>query len=136
MCHLELAKWYHRKCFDLENWKVIQYQSPGILLGFGSAPGGWLSLYLRGINKIVQSLKSVDLGRKQWPENNSYEVKWQWFMASCLSLHTHTHTHTHTQILRVAVRTISELLSKSLQMVIAAMKLKDTYSLEGKLWPA
>ena len=24
---------------------------------------------------------------------------------------------------------------KSLQMVIAAMKLKDTYSLEGKLWP-
>ena len=25
--------------------------------------------------------------------------------------------------------------SKSLQMVIAAMKLKDPYSLEGKLWP-
>ena len=25
-------------------------------------------------------------------------------------------------------------LPKSLQMVIAAMKLKDTYSLEGKLW--
>ena len=24
---------------------------------------------------------------------------------------------------------------RSLQMVIAAMKLKDTYSLEGKLWP-
>ena len=24
---------------------------------------------------------------------------------------------------------------KSLQMVIAAMKLKDTYFLEGKLWP-
>ena len=24
---------------------------------------------------------------------------------------------------------------KSLQMVIAAMKSKDTYSLEGKLWP-
>ena len=24
---------------------------------------------------------------------------------------------------------------KSLQMLIAAMKLKDTYSLEGKLWP-
>ena len=24
---------------------------------------------------------------------------------------------------------------KSLQMVMAAMKLKDTYSLEGKLWP-
>ena len=25
--------------------------------------------------------------------------------------------------------------SKSLQMVIAAMKFKDAYSLEGKLWP-
>ena len=25
--------------------------------------------------------------------------------------------------------------TKSLQIVIAAMKLKDTYSLEGKLWP-
>ena len=25
--------------------------------------------------------------------------------------------------------------SKSMQMVTAAMKLKDTYSLEGKLWP-
>ena len=27
------------------------------------------------------------------------------------------------------------LVPKSLQMVIAAMKLKDSYSLEGKLWP-
>jgi len=27
-------------------------------------------------------------------------------------------------------------LQKSLQMVIAAMKLKDAYSLEGNLWPA
>ena len=27
-------------------------------------------------------------------------------------------------------------LQKSLQMVIASMKLKDAYSLEGKLWPA
>ena len=25
---------------------------------------------------------------------------------------------------------------KSLQMVIAAMKLKDSYSLEGQIWPA
>ena len=34
--------------------------------------------------------------------------------------------------------TVSDLLfgaPKSLQMVIAAMKLKDAYSLEGKLWP-
>ena len=27
------------------------------------------------------------------------------------------------------------MISKSLQMVIAAMKLQDAYSLEGKLWP-
>ena len=36
------------------------------------------------------------------------------------------------------VETVSEFIlggSKSLQMVIAAMKVKDTYSLEGKLWP-
>ena len=36
------------------------------------------------------------------------------------------------------VETVSTLFwgaPKSLQMVIAAMKLKDAYSLEGKLWP-
>ena len=34
-----------------------------------------------------------------------------------------------------AVRDLIFLGSKSLQMVTAAMKLKDAYSLEGKLWP-
>ena len=36
------------------------------------------------------------------------------------------------------VKTVSDFIfgaPKSLQMVIAAMKLKDTYSLEGRLWP-
>ena len=36
------------------------------------------------------------------------------------------------------VETVSDFIlggSKSLQMVTAAMKLKDAYSLEGKLWP-
>ena len=36
------------------------------------------------------------------------------------------------------VETVADLFlggPKSLQMVTAAMKLKDTYSLEGKLWP-
>ena len=37
------------------------------------------------------------------------------------------------------VETVSDLIfggaQKSLQMVIAAMKLKDAYSLEEKLWP-
>ena len=37
------------------------------------------------------------------------------------------------------VKTVSDFIlggaQKSLQMVIAAMKLKEAYSLEGKLWP-
>ena len=36
------------------------------------------------------------------------------------------------------VETVSDFIfsaPKSLQMVIAAMKLKDAYSLEGKIWP-
>ena len=36
------------------------------------------------------------------------------------------------------VETVSDFIfwaPQSLQVVIAAMKLKDTYSLEGKLWP-
>ena len=35
------------------------------------------------------------------------------------------------------VKTIQQYIPRevSLQMVTAAMKLKDTYSLEGKLWP-
>ena len=38
----------------------------------------------------------------------------------------------------IDVETVSDFIfwaPKSLQMVIAAMKLKDAYSLEGKLWP-
>ena len=45
---------------------------------------------------------------------------------------------TSWQIDGETVETVSDfsfLDSKSLQMVIAAMKLKDTCSLEGKLWP-
>ena len=33
------------------------------------------------------------------------------------------------------VETASEFIFEGLQMVIAAMKLKDTYSLKEKLWP-
>ena len=42
------------------------------------------------------------------------------------------------QIDQETVETVSDFIlgaPKSLQMVIAAMKLKDTYSLEEKLWP-
>ena len=45
---------------------------------------------------------------------------------------------TSWQIDGETVETVADFISgapKSLQMVIEAMKLKDTYSLEGKLWP-
>ena len=44
---------------------------------------------------------------------------------------------TSWQIDGETVETVADffLAPKSLQMVIEAMKLKDTYSLEGKLWP-
>ena len=45
---------------------------------------------------------------------------------------------TSWQIDGETVETVSDFIfgaPKSLQMVISAMKLKDTYSLEGKLWP-
>ena len=44
---------------------------------------------------------------------------------------------TSWEIDRETVETVSDFIfgaPKSLQMVIAAMKLKDAYSLEGKLW--
>ena len=42
---------------------------------------------------------------------------------------------TSWQIYGETVETLFLGAPKSLQMVIAAMKLKDAYSLEGKLWP-
>ena len=46
---------------------------------------------------------------------------------------------TSWQIEEETVETVSDFIwggaPKSLQMVTAAMKLKDAYSLEGKLWP-
>ena len=45
---------------------------------------------------------------------------------------------TSWQIDGETIKTVSDFIlgaPKSLQMMIAAMKLKDAYSLEGKLWP-
>ena len=42
---------------------------------------------------------------------------------------------TSWQIDEETVETVSDFGLQSLQMVIAGMKLKDAYSLEGKLWP-
>ena len=47
--------------------------------------------------------------------------------------HMHTQTHTHTHIRPCVTLFLGA--PKSLQIVIAAMKLKDAYSLEGKLRP-
>ena len=49
-----------------------------------------------------------------------------------------TNSITSWQIEVEIVETVADFIffgSKSLQMVTAAMKLKDAYSLEGKLWP-
>ena len=46
---------------------------------------------------------------------------------------------TSWQIDGESMETVTDIIfwgSKMLQMVTAAMKLKDAYSLEGKLWPA
>ena len=44
---------------------------------------------------------------------------------------------TSWQIDGETVETVADFIfGGSMQMVIAAMKLKDTYSLEGKLWPS
>jgi len=53
-------------------------------------------------------------------------------------VYTHTHTHTHKHFMGKQWKQCQTLFCgapKSLQMVAAAMKLKDTYSLEEKLWP-
>ena len=47
-------------------------------------------------------------------------------------------SHISWQINGETVERVADIIfggSKSLQMVIAAMKWKDAYSLEGKLWP-
>ena len=52
---------------------------------------------------------------------------------------TASHPITSWQIDGETVETVRDFIlggaPKSLQMVIAAMKLKDAYTLEGKLWP-
>ena len=73
----------------------------------------------------VEELKSLLMKVKEESKKfglklNIHKTK---IMASCLI--------TSWEIDGETVETVSE----SLQMVIAAMQLKDAYSLEGKLWP-
>ena len=79
-----------------------------------------------------EELKSLLMKVKEESEKVGLKLKFQKtkIMASGLI--------TSWQIDGETVETVSDfifLAPKSLQMVITAMKLKDTYSLEGKLWP-
>ena len=77
--------------------------------------------------------------RTQKPLDESESGEWKsWLKAQ----HSENEDHgsspiTSWEIDGETVETVSDFLGapKSLQMVIGAMKLKDAYSLEGKLWP-
>ena len=79
-----------------------------------------------------EALKSLLLKVKEESENVGLKLNIQKtkIMASGLI--------TSWEIDGEAVETVADFIlggSKSLQMVIAAIKLKDAYCLEGKLWP-
>ena len=79
-----------------------------------------------------EELKSLLMKVKEESEKVGLKLKIQKtkIMASC--------PITSWQIDGETMETVSDLVfwaPKSLQMVIAAMELKDAYSLEGKLWP-
>ena len=89
----------------------------------------------------------LEVHHHTWEVEQYVRITWQFSLAHTETYtYTHTHTHTHTHTLYKLIYTILYIENsgssvrlcffgapKSLQMVIAAMKLKDTYSLEGKL---
>ena len=82
--------------------------------------------------EIEEELKSFLMKVKEESEKLGLKLNIQKtkIMASC--------PITSKQIDRETVETVADFIflgSKSLQMVIAAMKLKDAYLLKGKLWP-
>ena len=79
-----------------------------------------------------EALKSLLMKVKEESENDGLKLNIQKtkIMASC--------PITSWQIDGETVETVADFIfcaTKSLQMVTAAMKLKDAFSLEGKLWP-
>ena len=104
----------------------------------------WIKIARRNINKLIyaddttimaeceEELKSLLMKVKVESEKVGLKLNIQKtkIMAS--------NPVTSWQIDGEAVETVTDFIlgvPKSLQMVIAAMKLKDAYSLEGKLWP-
>ena len=86
---------------------------------------GWISLESKGLSRVF---------------SNTTVQKHQFFAAQLFS-QTNSHIWSH-HFMAHRWRNSGNSgwlyfggLKKSLQMVIAAMKLKDAYSLEGKLWP-
>ena len=80
----------------------------------------------------IEELKSLLIKVKEESEKVGLKLKGQKTKIMATS------PTTSWQIDGETVETVSDSIfwaPKSLQMVIAAMKLKDTYSLEGKLWP-
>ena len=75
------------------------------------------SLWQIGKPGVLPSMGSQRVGLTEW-------LNWT------DSLHNYIYIHIY-----IACQTLFFWAPKSLQMVTAAMKLKDAYSLEGKLWP-
>ena len=80
---------------------------------------------------------------KKWrgakePLDESERGEWKSWLKAQHSENEASGPITSWQIDGETVETVADFIlgaPKSLQMVIAAMKLKDAYSLEGKLWP-
>ena len=81
--------------------------------------------------KKINSEEHLDDGKGgDWKTGLKLNIQKTKIMASC--------TITSWQIDGETVETVAEFIlgaPKSVQMVTTAMKLKDDYSLEGKLWP-
>ena len=93
----------------------------------------------------INNLRYAETPPRRWrgtkkPLDESESGKWKsWLKAQHLENEDHGIQSHHFMGNRWAkVETVSDFIfggSKSLQMVTVAMKLKDTYSLEEKLWP-
>ena len=90
--------------------------------------------YTDGTTRMAESkqLKSLLMKVKEESENVGLKLNFQKtkIMASCPITSWQIHGELWRQCLTLILGT-----TKSLQMVIAAMKLKDAHCLEGKLWP-
>ena len=98
------------------------------------------SLKLGGIRLLPMLLKDVQLLAAQKPPNESESGEWKsWLKAQHSENEDHGIWSHHFMGNRWGnsrnCQTLFSGAPKSLQMVTAAMKLKDAYSLEERLWP-